>query len=51
MHLKDTGLFEKMTSTVEARQAIVNSMVEGARQYYARGRELLPLPECCGRWK
>jgi len=47
----DYGLFEKMTGTVEKKQAILNWMVEGAMRYYANGMKIQALPPCCQVYK
>ena len=49
--MRDTKMFDKMTDTVELKQAILNWMIEGAKEYYARDRDILPLPLCCEKYK
>lgn len=49
--LKDIRLRDKMLCSPEAKQAIFNWMVEGAVQFFARDKELMPLPASCQKYK
>jgi len=48
---QDTGLYTRMTGTIEKKQGILNWVIKGARKWYKNGRKLSPLPPCVEQQK
>jgi putative DNA primase/helicase len=48
---KDIRLRGKMLDTKQGKQAILNWMVQGAVWFFARNKEIMPLPASCQKYK